>query len=329
MTPAASARLVGIQRAVGRASGLVKQLMLLGRPATDDPILIDVGAFVNELAGTLRQLLPEAITVEFAVPTSPAVARIDQSRLEAALLNLVTNARDAMPQGGALQVRVENVETIPPQVRLEVTDDGIGMDSATLHEIFDPFFTTKGPGVGTGLGLATTYSSITDAGGTIDAFSSVGEGTTIRVQLPAVMETPAAPRRDDAAQPRLDDAHVSTILVVEDEAELLELTVDILRSRGHRVFAALGGHEALDVLADHTDIDLLLTDVVMPAMSGTELATRARERYPLLEVLFLSGYAEPEGGVIDPHRLLSKPIGERDLAAAVESVLASRQDPLS
>ncbi len=325
-----------IQRAVLRATSLVQGLMSLGRPITDLRSPIDLGDSVSMTAASLSQLLGEDIQVSTDVPDDPVVVEIDASRFEAALLNLAANARDAMPTGGDLTIRlIPTMRSGSSVALLVVSDNGVGMDASTKASIFEPFFTTKAPGIGTGLGLATTYASISEANGTIAVESSPGAGTTVSIELPIVDPAPAPdqsvarPEAHRRPPSRLGGPSASapsgaraSVIVVEDEAELLELTTDLLRSTGYRVHGALNAAEALEVLERNDDIGVLLSDVVMPGMSGSELARIVRRRWPSIEILFMSGYAAtPATESIDPTRLLTKPVSKQQLIDSVSRLL--------
>jgi CheY-like chemotaxis protein len=262
---------------------------------------------------------------------------MDPGHLEQVLTNLAVNARDAMRQGGKLVIDTENVvvdETytmgrigLKPgrYVRLRVSDTGIGMDKETLQRVFEPFFTTKPKGEGTGLGLATVYGIINQAGGYISLYSEPGLGTRVHALLPATDQTPVPVE----LPPNPPPARASeTVLVVEDAEDLREVVERILSRNGYHVIVAANGVLALDAASEHgRKIDLLLTDVVMPLMQGKELADRMKQRYPTLKVLFMSGYAEPmlgDAGTLEPGVvLMEKPFTEPVLLARVREVLDS------
>lgn len=320
-------RLASIDRAVGRASSLVRELMLLARPATDNPVVIDLAAHVNAAAVTWMMFLGVDVVLVLDLDEGTFPVRIDASRLDSALLNIAANARDAMPDGGKLQITLRRcVDTQGRRfAEIAMIDEGIGMDAETLGALFEPFFTTKGPGVGTGLGLATSHTTVTQAGGMISAVSERGVGTTITMALP-IADVDVAPDPTPIESARIESSGAS-ILIVEDEAELVELNADVLRLAGHRVHEALDGIEALEIVASGAQIDLLLTDAVMPVMSGRALAAAVREQLPGVRVLFLSGYA-PSPDATDEFgasQFLAKPIGADDLVRAVAAAL--RRDP--
>lgn len=320
----AERRLTAIERAVDRASSLVREIMMLGRPATDNPVVVDLVEHLRTTSSSWPAFLGDDVTLELDLPDDPVPVRIDVSRLDALFLNIASNARDAMPDGGTLRIALGRREVEGQEwADITMSDDGIGMDPSTLKSLFEPFFTTKGPGVGTGLGLATSYTTVTQAAGTISAESEPGSGTTITISLPlAEIGSLAAV----AATPVVGSREVSSgsILVVEDEAEILELNADVLRLSGYRVYEALGGEEALEILRSGAEIDLMLTDAAMPGMSGPRLAGKVREHWPRVRVLYLSGHAAATlaTDTIEPTRLLTKPISAAELVNAVADVLA-------
>lgn len=317
-------RLTAIDRAVERASSLVRELMLLGRPATDNPVILDLAEHIRTTSESWPAFLADDVALEVDVPGETFPVRIDASRLDALLLNVAVNARDAMSDGGTLRIELRRRDEAGREwAQILVRDTGAGMDPATLTSMFEPFFTTKGPGVGTGLGLATSYTTVTQAGGTISADSELGSGTTITISLPlARPDAFVASTENAAVGPQA--AAAGSILVVEDEAEILEINADVLRLGGYRVYEALGGEEALEILRGGAEIDLMLTDAVMPGISGPQLAAKVREQWPHVRVLYLSGHAAATTATnsIDPTRLLTKPISAGDLIDAVGDVLA-------
>src|SRR5437899_2212248 len=238
--------------------------------------------------------------------------RADPGQLEQAIVNLVVNARDAMPQGGRLAIETADVEldrsyvaghvpTQPgPYVLLAISDTGVGMDDATKARLFEPFFTTKEPGRGTGLGLATVYGIVKQSGGYIWAYSELGHGTTFKIYLPRVAETPVPPESTTGTPIPVRGSE--TVLVVEDQEEVRQLTKRVLEARGYAVLAARNGAEALEIVARHpTRIHLMITDVVMPGMNGRELAELACAKRSDLKVLYVSGYT---GEAVLQHRFL-------------------------
>ncbi|MGI9607952.1 MAG: ATP-binding protein [Acidimicrobiales bacterium] len=313
-------RLDVITRAVDRTSSLVERLMILSRPTPDNPTPTLVDDFLRGLGPALNQLLGETIELEFVLGAAGKAVAIDDSRFENVLLNLATNALDAMPNGGAL--RVSTSEDGADRIRLVVSDTGAGIDPEDLTQIFEPFFTTKAPGVGTGIGLSTTYSSVTAAGGTVSVDSTVGAGTTFTIELPT---TEDIPQSDTVARGSIDHQPKATILVVEDEPDVLDLCVDTLRDFGHNVLGAKEGFEALALIDGGQHVDLLVTDVVMPGMSGPELVRRINARRGRVPAVFMTGYADRTdvGDLgIASSDLLRKPFTNEDLVRAINVQLS-------
>ena len=323
------------------AARLTHQLLAFARREVVRPEALNVNSVVGELEPLLRRTLGEHI--DFVTPQNAALwpALMDQGQLEQVLTNLAVNARDAMPRGGTLTIDCDNVDVDPTyaagrpgvklgrNVRIRVTDTGTGMDSKTLQRVFEPFFTTKPKGQGTGLGLATVYGIIKQAGGDISIYSELGAGTRIHVLLPA-SDAPPKPAKPDAPSPRVRIS--GTILVVEDADDLREATSRILIKNGFEVITAPNGSEALKVAKKHRgSIDLLLTDVVMPGMQGNELAMRMTAMLPGVRVLYMSGYAQPilgDGGTLDDDvQLVEKPFTEPVLLAKVDRALSARALP--
>jgi PAS domain S-box-containing protein len=332
-----------VVRAGGRASELTHQLLAFGRREVVQPRVLDLNTVITEVEQLLLRTLGEHIQlhVELAPDLWPVLA--DPGQIEQVLLNLAVNARDAMPHGGTLTVHTGNhvvdgdgSKSVPPAapgryVRLRVADTGTGIPADVLERVFEPFYTTKAPGEGTGLGLATVYGIVTQAGGNAVIQSSPGAGTAFIAVLPATSDQPACTVTSRPAQtirPRPADG--TTILVVEDEEALRELTVRILRRNGFHAVAAAGGPEALKIADDpHQRIDLLLSDVVMPHINGAELAEQLHQVRPGLKVLFMSGYAQPFAtgrGVLEPGTvLITKPFTQEELLDRVHEALSTGQ----
>jgi two-component system, cell cycle sensor histidine kinase and response regulator CckA len=309
-----------IERAAERAARLTNQLLVFSRRDVVQSRVLDLAEVLDDITSLLERTLGEDVALSVSVEDDLCLVEADPSQLEQVLVNLVVNARDAMPGGGRLSIGLANDPgRDEPRVRLTVEDDGHGMTPEVLERAFEPFYSTKPKGQGTGLGLATVYGIVTQAGGSVDIQSQPGEGTTVSVFLPASGAGPAHP--DDA--PVSDDAAEGgeTILVVEDEDAVRRLTCRILSRQGYRVLEAPDGHRALDTWDRHGgEIDLLLTDVVMPGMSGKELAEQIG-----IEPVFMSGYTDD---VMLRHgleglRLVQKPFDADTLLIAVRSALDS------
>ncbi len=324
-----------IQQAADRAASLTHQLLAFSRRQTLQPRVLDLNAIVRGLEKMLRRVLSE--NVDVAIHTVPDIGfvKADPVQMEQVLLNLVVNARDAMPRGGRLTITTASTEVSKgygqdetlvragSYVTLSVGDDGVGMDAATRARIFEPFFTTKEVGKGTGLGLATVYGIIKQSSGHIEVESEPGRGTIFRVSLPRVEQEPAAARKTTMAETQ--KRGTGTILLAEDEPLLRELGETILRQAGYTVITAPSTEEIKTLLTTYSGkIDLLLTDVVMPGMSGPELVRIVRERWPKIRVLYMSGYADDEIEDLDRDAgFLQKPFTPSDLTAKIAEVLAT------
>ena len=310
-----------IVRAAERAADLTRQLLVFSRADHGKLEATDVNEVAFDTQRLLARTLSEDVTLDVLAAEAPVPVLAGAGQLEQVLMNLVLNARDAMPRGGTVTLSVSRVGE---RVRVEVADDGEGMAPETAERAFEPFFTTKPKGRGTGLGLATVYGIVTTAGGSIDIDSRLQEGTTITMHLPIDDSQRAT---DSQRAPELDEAGDASIMVVEDEDAIRSLTRRILRRAGYDVVEATSPDHAIELCAAGAAPDLLLTDVVMPGMSGVDLSTRARELVPGLRVLFMSGYTDTV--VTDRYGLdgtggglLQKPFDGRQLVAAVEQALA-------
>ncbi|MBN1610280.1 MAG: PAS domain S-box protein [Polyangiaceae bacterium] len=290
-----------VRHAAESAASLTTQLLAFSRKRILEPRLVDVNQLVQHMRKLLTRLIGEDIELRTVCAASPPLVTVDPSLLEQVVVNLCVNARDAMPHGGRLVIETGNVEldancrethpeTQPGRyVTLAVADTGVGMSEEVRQHLFEPFFTTKPKGRGTGLGLATAYGVIQQSNGQIEVYSELGKGTAFKIYLPRSEGklTSAAPRQQHVT------AGHETVLVVEDEAVLRRLACRILKRSGYRVLVASSGDEALTLAGGHPGrVDLLLTDVVMPGMSGTELSGRLQARYPAIRVLYTSGYTE-------------------------------------
>ena len=331
----ARARVAGIRKAGERAAGLTKQLLAFSRQQVLEPRLLDLNAVVAEMESLLRRVLGEDL--KFATALSPGLGtvRADPGQIGQVLMNLVVNARDAMPDGGTLTVETANVrldartaaahsDLAPGEyVMLAVTDTGTGMDAATLSHVFEPFFTTKPAGQGTGLGLATVFGIAQQSGGAVAVHSELGRGTTMRVYLPR-LAAPPAPAPAPASGPAAGGHE--TVLVVEGDDTVRELFHEVLRAHGYSVLAAAGPDDALRQARQHAGpLDLLISDVIMPGMNGPQLAAALQAVRPQLRVLYISGHADAavtRAAALAPGiEFLHKPFAPESLAAKVRQAL--------
>ncbi len=325
-----------IVKAGRRAADLTRQLLAFSRRQMLCPRNIEFNALLADLAKMLPRLIDENIDLQITPSREPLRIKADPGQIEQVIVNLAVNGRDAMPQGGKLTIETHAVELDAhyarnrPDVRpgryalLAVSDSGAGMDAATLARIWEPFFTTKGPERGTGLGLATVYGIVKQSGGHVEAYSEVGVGTTFKVYLPCVNgdASPSALQAPAALPPGGSE----TILLVEDEDAVRQLTARVLRSRGYQVLEAQSGPQALDLATRHEGpIQLLITDVVMPGMSGREVARALLLSRPATRVLYVSGYTDDaivRHGILEKRTpFLQKPYGLDVLARKVREVL--------
>ena len=329
-----------IRKAADRAASLTRQLLAFSRKQVLQPKVLDLNAVVTEVEKMLRRLIGEDIELTAVLDLALGPVKADPGQIEQIILNLAVNARDAMPQGGRLTLKTANVTldqayvrqhlgaTPGPYVLLAVSDTGVGMDAETRSHIFEPFFTTKGAGKGTGLGLSTVYGIVKQSGGTIWVESAPGRGTTFEIYLPLVEET-AASGELHRALPAPTPGGTETILVVEDEMSVRKLAAEFLGSNGYRVLEAQDGAEALQVCEEHrAPIHLLMTDVVMPGMSGRELAVRLTGARPEMKVIYVSGYTDDaivQHGVREEGTVfLQKPFSLDALARTVREALDSK-----
>ena len=331
-----------IIQAGDRATNLTRQLLSFARAEIAQTKVIDINTVVTGVELLLRRTIGEDIDMKTHLTSRPWLIRADPGQIEQVLFNLVVNARDAMPTGGTLTIETDPITvdehyaahhpgaSVGRYMRLRVSDTGTGMSQATIDRAFEPFFTTKPKGQGTGLGLATIYGIVTQSGGYAQINSEPGAGTTFAALFPATHEATAA----EATGPDRTDGHGHTrnnitILLAEDEDSLRLLTQRILTRQGYTVIAASNGSEALELARQHPDgIDLLLTDVIMPQMSGHELAVRLQATNPTLPVVYVSGYAEPllasRSSLPAGVTLLSKPVTEDEMLATLRRTLDAR-----
>jgi signal transduction histidine kinase/CheY-like chemotaxis protein len=325
-----------IRRASERAATLTRQLLAFSRRQFLQPQVIDVNTLVGNLATMLRRLIGEHIQLELRLDPGAGRVSADPGQLEQVVMNLTVNARDAMPQGGRVILETAPVvldqafvgthpgSTAGAHVRLSIHDTGCGMGPDVLSHLFEPFFTTKEPGRGTGLGLSTVYGIVKQHRGYIDVTSEPGRGSTFAVYLPRV-DAKAAPELA-APRERVRPGSRETVLFVEDEVALRDLMQRVLTKGGYTVLAASDGPDALALAEVHPGrIDLIVTDIVMPRMSGPELATRLRARDPQVRLLYVSGYTadqlRSQADLGEDATLLPKPFTSDGLLRKVREVL--------
>jgi two-component system cell cycle sensor histidine kinase/response regulator CckA len=327
-----------IRMAAQRATRLTKQLLAFSRQQVLERRVIDLVHATGELQPMIGRLIGEDIEFTFTHAEPPQLVLIDPGHFEQVVMNLVINARDAMPSGGRLSIfidpaRLDDAHAAELQIKsgqyvaVSVTDTGVGIDAETLEHVFEPFFTTKAPGSGTGLGLATVFGIVHQSGGAIEVDSVLQQGTTFRIYFP--QSVAAATEKDPHPASPPPVARASTIMLAEDEQGVRAFLEMALTRAGHRVIAATSGTNALE-LGENSEvpIDLLITDVVMPGMSGPEVADRLRQTHPEMRALFLSGYSShaalPERVITDPGMFLQKPFTVEALLTKVRERLSSR-----
>jgi len=323
-----------IHKAGERASQLTRQLLAFSRKQEVAPRILDVNETVRELEKLLTRIIGSNIQLEIATDPQLPRTKVDPSQLEQVIMNLVVNARDAMPHGGMVRISTSPVTldaeftrhqdgTAPgPFVALTVEDSGCGMTPDLLARVFEPFFTTKPEGKGTGLGLSMVYGLARQAGGCVAIRSHVGLGTTVTVYLPLASED-----AESASVPTSEETAAAagrTVLLVDDEPGLLQLMDRILTRRGYTTITAASAAEALEKAEDFCGaIDLLITDVAMTGTGGVDLAQRLLLRRPTMQVIFMSGYANAGGGVGARHQFLAKPFAPHAFVQAVRQCLSA------
>jgi signal transduction histidine kinase len=326
-----------ILQASERAAALTRQLLAFSRRQVLEPVVLSINELIANFEKMLGRLIGEDVNLVTRLDPFLGNVRADRGQLEQVIMNLAVNARDAMPKGGKLTIETANADLdesyaqrhvmVQPgrYVMVAVSDTGTGMDAETQAHIFEPFFTTKEKGKGTGLGLSTAYGIVKQSGGSIWVYSEPGKGTTFKVYLPRVEEAAlAAPPRSSDSLPTLG---TETILIVEDEPAIRALSRQVLERSGYHVLEAGDGKSALELLRTHPEpIHLLLTDLVMPDMGGTELASRLQDKRPTIRVLFMSGYTDDgvvRNGMLGSGRaFLQKPFTPAMLVRKIRDVLA-------
>lgn len=314
-----------IVKAANRAATLTRQLLAFGRRQVGVPKVVNFNSIVTDLIKILRGLAGADIDFETELGEDVGCVRVDPSHMEQVLINLVMNARDAMPNGGRIVIRSERIHG--PSVCLSISDTGTGIEPETMRHIFEPFFTTKEQGRGTGLGLATTYGIVKQYHGEISVESQLGKGTTFRILLPEVPAEPVPAR--SVPTPVETTRETATVLIAEDENIVRKVIKRTLERRGYSVLAASSGEEAINICRTYDGpIHLLLTDVVMPGMNGPALAGEARAMRPDMAILYMSGYSEDimaHRGMLDSNiPFIEKSFSEQVLAQKVRDVLKSR-----
>jgi len=335
-----------IKQNANRAANLVRQLLAFSRQQTLRPQVLQISDVVGELSHLLKRLLGETVTLTVKHGRNLGPVRVDPGQLEQVIVNLAVNARDAMPDGGELSISTYavtpadvqrlGIDIVPPgyYTALRISDTGVGIPTDILGKIFEPFFTTKEVGKGTGLGLSTVYGIVKQTGGYIFAESGQTGGAAFTIYLPVHDQLVEAPL-PAAAAPRLQSTELwgtGTILLVEDEATVRAVAERALVRKGYRVVTAANGVEALERMAEESNIDLLISDVVMPEMDGPTLAGKVREAHPAMPIVLMSGYAEEQLRreiSVPGFAFLPKPFSVQQLANAVQDALVRAQDEMT
>jgi two-component system, cell cycle sensor histidine kinase and response regulator CckA len=332
-------RIVQIKSAAQRSAALTRQLLAFSRRQVLQPTILDLNTVVAALKDMLRRVISEDISLTIVPAHSLDLVRADRGQIEQALMNLVVNARDAMPNGGEIAIETMNVEldeiyayahpaVVPGRyVMLSLSDTGCGMDKSILSRIFEPFYTTKPPGKGTGLGLSMVYGVVRQSGGHIVAYSEPEKGTNFRIYLPRAAGAPETRTQTEAPAQYVKGSE--SILLVEDEQVLRGLTAELLESEGYKVVPAQNAQAAISIMSEPgVSIDLLLTDVILPGISGTELVSLLRASRPNLKVLYMSGYAGTQiarHGVLEAEAFVEKPFTKASLLGHVRKVLGGAE----
>ena len=326
-----------IQKAAERATSLTRQLLAFGRRQILQPQVLDLNKVVTNMNKMLQRVIGEDIQLLTVLEPKLRPVKVDPGQIEQVIMNLAVNARDAMPRGGRLTIETANVfldedyaqrhVSVKPgsYVMLAVSDNGCGMDQETQSHLFEPFFTTKEKGKGTGLGLSTVYGIVKQSGGNIWAYSELGRGTTFKIYLPMVTQA-VKEKYARTERRRISARGAETILLVEDEKAVRMMIRKTLQSKGYTVLEAQHGQEALSICEDYSGpIHLMVTDVVMPLMSGKELAEQLAPQRPEMKVLYMSGYPDNsivQHGVLEPGtEFLQKPFTLNTLEAKVREIL--------
>jgi CheY-like chemotaxis protein len=327
-----------IHQAAERGAALTRQMLAFSRQQVFQLRVLNLNDIIRNLLKMLQRIIGEHIEIHTDLADDLSSVKADAGQLEQVLMNLSVNARDAMPKGGKLTLETRNVvldeefvrehvgSSPGPQVLLTVSDTGTGIDVAIVSRIFEPFFTTKGPGQGTGLGLAMVYGVVKQSGGSIWVNSEVGVGTTFKIYLPRaqeILEVPA-PRKSQTTLQRGSE----TVLVVEDDSGVRELVTAMLASKGYTVLAAERPDDVESICQEHSgNIQLLLTDMILPGVSGREIAKRVGALRPGIKVLYMSGYTDDalirDHGLDESFAFLQKPFSQGSVAAKVREVLDS------
>ena len=319
----------GIRQAVERGAKLTQQLLTFARKSPMHPEVVDVGERIRGMNTLLDRSLGEHVQVDIRIGPSVWPIEVDPSQFEVALLNIVLNARDAMPKGGAITISAENMtgdKDTPDRVRISVSDTGVGISSEMRTKIFEPFFTTKGVGHGTGLGLSQVYGFAHSSGGDLQVESELGSGTTISLLIPR-SHKPLIVREKDS-QARLVNSDQQRILLVEDDDHVAEMVTEMLDTLGYRSQRASTADEAIAKLERGLTFDILLSDMVMPGQrSGLDLVREISRRWPKLPALLMTGYSAAAASATNENlRLLLKPFSLEDLSAQLEKISTNRRN---